>query len=62
MYKNLNKPKYLFSVEIVNISVEIKLSNETFKEELNNKSSSAYKVLEKDVYVEVIVQSNEAKK
>jgi hypothetical protein len=55
MYKNLNKRKYLFSVEIVNISVEIKLSNETFKEELNNKSSSAYKVLEKDVYVEVIL-------
>ena len=55
MYKNLNKCKYFFSAEIVNISVEIKLSNETFKEELNNKSSSAYKVLEKDVYVEVIL-------
>ncbi|CAB4044673.1 matrix-remodeling-associated 5-like, partial [Paramuricea clavata] len=37
---------------IVNISVEIKLSNKTFKEELENKSSTAYKELEQDVYIE----------
>ena len=38
---------------IVDIDVEIKLSNKTFEEELNNKSSPAYKELEEDVYVEV---------
>ncbi|XP_028394789.1 hemicentin-1-like [Dendronephthya gigantea] len=38
---------------IVDIDVEIKLSNKTFKEELKNKSSPAYKELEEDVYVEL---------
>ncbi|XP_028394142.1 uncharacterized protein LOC114518358 [Dendronephthya gigantea] len=38
---------------IVDIDVEIKLSNKTFKEELKNKSSPAYKELEEDVYDEL---------
>jgi hypothetical protein len=38
---------------IVNISVEIKLSNKTFNEELKNESSPAYIELKNDVYVEV---------
>ena len=38
----------------VNIDVEISLSNKTFKEELNNKSSPAFKELAKDVYTEVL--------
>ena len=40
-------------IVIVDIDVEIKLSNKTFKQELNNKSSPAYKELEEDVYNEV---------
>ena len=38
----------------VDIDVEISLSNKTFKEELNNKSSPAFKELAKDVYTEVL--------
>ncbi|XP_028418079.1 angiopoietin-1 receptor-like, partial [Dendronephthya gigantea] len=38
---------------IVGVDVEIQLSNKTFNEELKNKSSFAYKELEKDVYVEL---------
>ncbi len=37
--------------------MEIKLSNKTFEEELNNKSSPAFQELKEDVYVEVIVQN-----
>ena len=43
----------LFVIVIVNIGVEINLSNKTFKEELKNKSSPAYKKLEQDVHDEV---------
>lgn len=42
-----------YCLVIVDIEVEIKLSNKTFKKELQNKSSPAYKELEQDVYVEV---------
>jgi hypothetical protein len=48
---------FVFLLVIVNINVEIKLSNKTFKEELKNKSSPAYKELEQDVYVEVFHQN-----
>ena len=37
----------------VDVDVEIKLANETFQEELNNKSSQIYQELEKDVHKEV---------
>ena len=39
----------------VDIDVEISLSNKTFKEELKNKSSPAFKELAQDVYVEVLL-------
>ena len=42
---------------IVDIDVEIKLSNETFVEDLKNKSSPVYKKLESDVYTEVFCYS-----
>ena len=45
-----------FVIVIVNIGVEINLSNKTFKEELKNKSSPAYKKLEQDVHEEVFHQ------
>ena len=38
----------------VDIDVEISLSNKTFKEELKNESSPAFKELAQDVYVEVL--------
>ena len=37
---------------IVNINVEIKLSNKTFNEELKNESSPACQELKEDVYIE----------
>ena len=43
---------FLFLV-VVNINVEIKLSHKKFEEELKNQSSSKYKKLEENVYVEV---------
>ena len=44
---------FLFLV-LVDIGVEIKLSNKTFDKELENKSSPAYKELEDIVFVEVL--------
>ncbi len=44
-------------IVIVNIGVEINLSNKTFKEELKNKSSPVYKKLEQDVHDEVSHQT-----
>ena len=66
-YKNCDKPNifllfdflfYIFCyIVIVNIGVEINLSNKTFKLELENKSSPAYKKLEQDVHAEVTHQN-----
>jgi hypothetical protein len=47
-------PFLFYNIVIVNISVEIKLSNKTFNEELKNESSPAYIELKNDVYVEVL--------
>ena len=38
---------------VIDIVVEIKLADKKFEKELNNQSSSEYKKLEENVYVEV---------
>ena len=45
----------VFPLVLVDIDVEIKLSTETFTEELENKSSTEYKELEEEVHEEVMV-------
>ncbi|XP_028413457.1 titin-like isoform X1 [Dendronephthya gigantea] len=45
--------KVIIKPVIVDIDVEIKLSNKTFVEDLKNKSSPTYKKLENDVYTEL---------
>ena len=43
-----------YFIVLVDIGVEIKLSNKTFDKELENRSSPAYKELKDNVYVEVL--------